>query len=528
MTPEQQKALALAKARRRREAAAPPPAAQSPEMTAGLASLSGMTQNPPPPERGMWDTIKDNVVGTNDGVQSVGETIGTWLNRAGETATLGLVGDEASAAAYSALPGRTYEGELDRFRKNEEGMSTMGRLSADVVGAVAPAMAGLGAATGASTLLGTMGRGAAIGGAQGATLGFMEGEGGAQQRASEGLSGGMLGAALGGTVGPALGAATNKISQSLANRRAIADAVRGAPTTEQLRAAGNAAYKAVDDAGVVVKPEAFSGMVDNVTSTMRAGGLDDGIGSLTPQSARVADILNDAATKPREGGIPFSEIDLLRRKAGVPAANMSTPLESRLGTQAIEGVDDFVNKLTPDQVAAGDAEALPGLISKARETWSRMSKSQLIDDAMDASENYVSGSDSGIRNQFSRILKSPKLSRGFSEMEKAAMRRVVNGSIPEKMLSLVSGGIGQLGAIGTGASIGTMMGGPLGTVLGTLGGAGIAAGARKGAEAISGRNAEMVRALVAGGKAGAMPQISQTPRAAIEALIRRSGEVGRQ
>ncbi|MGL5011815.1 MAG: hypothetical protein ACRC6I_18210, partial [Paracoccaceae bacterium] len=214
----------------------------------------------------------------------------------------------------------------------------------------------------------------------------------------------------------------------------------------------------------------------------------------------------------------FSEIDLLRRKAGVPAANMATPLESRLGTQAIEGVDDFVNKITPDQVLVGDAKALPDLINKARETWSRMSKSQLIDDAVEASQDYLSGGASGIKNQFARILKSPKLSRGFSEMEKSAMRRVVNGTVPEKVLNLFSGGLGQMTTMGMGAGLGGLPG--------FLAGTGIAVGSRKGSEALANRNAEIVRALVASGKAGPLPQIGQGPRAVVEALIRRGAAIG--
>jgi hypothetical protein len=500
-----------------------PPIPKSTAMTEGLADLSNMTQAPTVQERprGVGQVIYDNVIGDpKDGVQSHGEALGTWLNRAGETATLGLVGDEASAAAYSALPGRTYEGELDRFRKNEEGMSGLGRVSADIAGAILPAMTGIGLASKAASIPAAILKGAAIGGAQGGTLGFMEGEGGLENRASNAASGAGVGAALGGIVGPAVGAVTDKIAQALANKRAIAEAIKGAPTTDALRAAGNAAYKAVDDAGVVVKPEAFAGMVDDVTGTMRRGGLDEGMGSLTPQAARVAAILDDTAKKSSDAGVPFSEIDLLRRKAGVPASNMATPLESRLGTQAIEGVDDFINKLGPDDVLAGDAEALPALIGKARETWARMSKSQMIDDAVDASENYLSGSASGIKNQFARILKSPKLSRGFSEMEQAAMRRVVNGTMPEKVLNLFSGGMGQIATMGAGSVMGGLPG--------LLAGAGIASASRKGAEALAGRNAEIVRALVASGKAGALPQISQQPRAVVEALIRRSGEVGRQ
>lgn len=520
----------LVDAARKAGAAAQAPAAPSPEMAAGLANLSAMTQNPAAAldtkraeDRTTWDAIKDNVVGNpDDGVQSYGERLGTWLNRAGETMTLGTVGDEASAAAYSMLPGRTYEGELDRFRKNEEGMSGLGRVSADVVGAIIPAFTGIGLASKAASLPGAIMKGAAIGGTQGGVLGFMEGEGGISDRMGNAASGAGLGAALGGIVGPAAGAITDKVAQSLANRRAIAEAIKGAPTTAQLKDAGRAAYKAVDDAGVMVKPEAFASAAGGITADMVDSGMRTGVGrSLAPKSADLADVMFDMATDPNYAkGIPFSEIDTLRKVAGAPASDMANKLESSLGTKAIEGIDDFVNNLTPAQVAAGSADELPGLIQTARSVWSKALKSGMIDDAIENSQNYLSGEASGIRNQFARILKSPKLSRGFSDLEKAAMRKVINGSVPERFLNLMGGGLGQMATMGVGAG----MGGAPGFLIGT----GIAAGARKGSEALANRNAEIVRALVASGKAGAMPQISQVPREIVEALTRRSAEVGRQ
>lgn len=440
-------------------------------------------------------------------------------------------GDEAIGGMASLVEALGGGGGMDR-RFATESAREMDRRAQEnpwayyagyLPGAVASSLS-LGKATGlatpSTTVPGIMTKGALLGGMEGGLSGAGAAEGGLGDRAKSAAWGAGIGAGIGGALAPLVGAGVNKLLQWNANRRAIAAATSGAPTTAELRAAGNAAYQAVDDAGVVVKPEAFAGMVDDVTGRMRAAGLDEGMGSLTPQSARVAAILEDAATNPKTTGIPFREIDLLRRKAGVPGANMAVPLESRLGTTAIEGVDDFVRNLTPDQVSAGDAQSLPALIGKARDIWSKMSKSQLIDDAMEASGNYLSGSASGIRNQFARILKSDKLSRGFSEVEKAAMRRVVNGSIPEKVLNLFSGGIGQTAAATTGAYMGNLPGLALGL--------GIGSAARKGSEALAGRNAEIVRALVAAGGTGNLPVISQTPRTVVEALIRRGGGLAAQ
>ncbi len=481
----------------------------------------------PPKERGIMDAIKDNVVGVDDGVQSYGESLGTWLNRAGETMTLGTVGDEASAAAYSMLPGRTYEEELERFRANEEGMSTAGRVSADIAGAILPALTGVGAASTAATVPGTIARGAAIGGLQGGTLGFMEGEGGVTERTGDAASGAGIGAALGGILAPVAGWATNKIAQGNANNRAIAEMAKGAPSTEDLRAAGTAAYGAIDDAGVQIKPQAFDAARQRILDALRANtGFDElpGPGSLTPNTARTMEIMGQAgnrmAAEPT-AALPFKSLDQMRRQAGAAAGNLANPTDAKAGVEVIKGLDDFVNRLGPDDVVAGDVDALKTLIPKAREIWSKMSKSQLVDDAIESgSNNYLGGAGSGIRNQFASILRNKNLSRGFSELELKAMRRVVNGTMPEQLVNLLGGGIGQLATIGGGLGLGGLPGAAIG--------AGVAAGARKGSEAIVRRNAEIARALIANGGAGPLPQISQIPRQIVEALTRRSAEVGRQ
>lgn len=428
-------------------------------------------------------------------------------------------GDEIVAGGLSLLPGWTYDEALKGAR-GELDAARMTRPKTTTTAEIATALAvPLGAAKSTGKLGLDVLKGAATGGGLSALYGFGSGEGGLGNRATNAAVSGTIGALTGGLI-PVAGAGIEKLMQGRANSSAIKAATKSAPTTEELRAAGNAAYKAVDDAGVVVKPEAFAGMADDVTSAMRRGGLDEGAGSLTPQSARLAGILEDTATTPNRAGVPFSEIDLMRRKAGVPASNLGTPLESKLGSQAIDGMDNFINKLTPDQVASGDAAALPALIGKARETWARMSKSQKIDDAIENSRNYLSGEASGIRNQFAAILKNPKTARGFSELEKEAMRKVINGSVPEKILNLMGGGLGQMATMGMGAG--------MGGIPGFLLGAGVATGARKGSEALANKNAEIVRALVASGKAGAVPQISGTPRKIIEQLMQRGTAAGLQ
>lgn len=450
------------------------------------------------PERGLRQRLYDNIIGDpNDGVQSTGEALGTWLNRAGESATLGVVGDEASAAAYGAVPGRSYDSELARFRKNEADMSTAGRLSADLAGALVPGAGIAGGVARGGNVLAKVGRGALAGGVSGGIYGFSEGEGSTGQRVENASTNALLGAAIGGVV-PAIGAGVRSVAQGRAARNVVANAGRGAPSSDDLRAMGRDLYRQVDEAGVQVNPEAFSRATSEIRDYLRANtGFDElpGPGSLTPNTARVMGIMDEASARMAQeptAALPFRSLDQMRRQAGAAAGNVTNKSDQQAGMAVIEQLDDFVQRLGPDDVVSGDAEALKSAIGKAREVWSRMSRSQLIDDAMERSENYLSGSASGIRNQFKSILQNKKLAAQFSDAEKAALRQVTHGSTLDQIINLAGGGLAQMGSIGGGFA----MGGPVGGLIGTA----AAAGQRKLSEAVTMRAAERARAAIASGQ----------------------------
>jgi len=61
--------------------------------------IKGMDASRSEADTSFWGRVKDNVVGVDDGIMSPGEKLGTLLNMGGESLTLGIVGDEAAAAA---------------------------------------------------------------------------------------------------------------------------------------------------------------------------------------------------------------------------------------------------------------------------------------------------------------------------------------------------------------------------------------------------------------------------------------------
>lgn len=509
MTPEQQKALAIARARRRR------------------AEAQGQYE-----PQSMGRSVAEFLLGDSDpNTQNTGEKIGSFLNKAGESLTFGLAGDETSAAIESLLPGVNYDQRRDFYRQQEQVLERDNpglALTADIGGAVAGAFTPIGA-------IGTLSRGAgmvpkiaassAAGAGMGGLYGFAEGEG-QDERMQGAQSGAIIGSALGG-VAPLIGAGVQRLADGSAQRSAIRAGARNAPTSAALRAEGDAAYKAIDAANVQIRPEVLNRTRERILEALRGNtGFDElpGPGSLTPNSARTMEIMGQAGARMAEeptAALPFRSVDQMRRQAGAAAGNVTNKTDQSAGMEIIGGLDDMVKGLTPDDVVSGDVQALQELIPKARDVWSRMTKSQLIDDAIDAGENnYLSGGSSGVRNQFARILRNPKLSRGFSETERAAMQRVVGGTVPEQILNLLGGGLGQIGQIGAGLGIGG--------VPGALAGMATAAGFRKASEAVSSRNAEIARALIANGRSGALPAPRDETRRIIEALVRRTGAVNAQ
>lgn len=452
------------------------------------------------PARGIGQRLYDNIIGDpNDGVQSTGEQLGTWLNRAGESMTLGVVGDEASAAAYSALPGRTYEGERDRFRQNEADMSTVGRLTADLTGALVPGVGAAGLIGQAASVPGRIATGAAAGAGMGAIQGFAEGEGGLDSRIESGRNNALLGGAVGAAI-PAVGAGF----RSVARGRAIDRVANSAQTSAQLKAAGREAYQAVDDANVQIRPEAFDRFRARAAETLRNNtGYDELPGAgVTPRTARVMQTMDEASARMADeptAALPFRSLDQARRRAGAAAQNFAEKADQQAGTTLIREIDNFVQSLGPDDVAGGDVGTLKSAISKAREIWAQARKSELIDNAIDQSGNYLSGGASGVRNQLARILRNKKLSSGFNDAEREVLRRVINGGFFEQVIHMAGGRLGQTVGTGLAAGVGGAGGGGLGALLGAGAGAAIAGGARTASNALAMRGIDQARGLINSG-----------------------------
>lgn len=485
----------------------------------------GQSVQPParePQGRSFSAALYDNIIGNpDDGVQSYGETLGSLLNKGGESATFGLIGDESSAAMESLVPGVNYEDRRDHYRQQEgilERDHPALSLGAEIGGGVAGALTPIGA-------IGTLARGAglvprilastAAGTGAAGTYGFMEGEG-IEGRLDQGKTGAKIGAGV-GFAAPLVGSVVQRLADSRAGRKALNAIAKKAPTTEQLRAQGRALYDEVDKAGVAIRPDRVRQQMDEITDYLRSEGAGyTGSEKVLPSSRAVMEAASDVGAGANT--IPFKELDMFRRYVGSAAGkDLANKADTRAVSRASEQLDDFVRNLGPDDVDAGDIEALQSALPKAKDVWARMSRSQLLDDAIEHSADYRTGQASGLRAQFQRIVKNPNLRRGFSEAELKVMRRVVNGTLPEQVLNYMGSGLGMMGQMA--------VGGLTGSVPGALAGLATGAASRKGAEAVVRKNADLARAVIAGGGLKELPVASDASRRIIESLSRRGGAI---
>lgn len=413
-------------------------------------------------------------------------------------------GDEAVAAIAATLDplrngdavpstwGQRYDnalsserGKLRQFRDAYPVTSTI----AEVGGALPTAlMLPMGAP--AATLGGRVVAGATSGALQGGLYGALAGEG--EGRVKEAERGALLGGGIGGAA-PVVGAGVRKLSDRLAANRFIANA----PETDALEYAGNRAFDAADAIAPMTPQNEFQQFVARVKPVLWKEGLDP---TMTPKASGVLARFEDEALAGSGPNGQLPQMDTLRRIAASVARSNDAD-ERRIGKILLREFEGMIDNVSPQYGQA---------LSDANQAWSQFKKSQLLDDAMERGSRAASGVENGIRIEFNKILNNPKLRRGLSPEQVAAMEQVVEGTIPGNILrrvgkfspgtgrqgsALISTLGGGLGAAGTGALTGS-------TLLGAAGAVAVPAvgyGAQKLAEASTVRSANLARALAATG-----------------------------
>jgi hypothetical protein len=405
-------------------------AMQRPELTPEAQALQDRATNEL--TRPLGYRLMDNLVGYEDGVTTRGENVGSFINRAVEAGTLGVVGDEAAAAA-DALTGRgSYDDRLAVRRDQQQQFATqnpVAAVGADIAGALAiPVGAATNFIRGATTAGMQAARAAGIGAAGGAVYGAMEGEGGALNRGVNAAVTAPL-AGLFGAAGPTIGRALEGAPRAISNlwRRSVER-----PTVEMLRTVKNAAYNAVDQAGEAFNGDEMAGLAQRVRSAFENSNYVEDVDNA---SRAVLSVLDRRAGQ----NTTLGQIDRIRQNLW---ARYRTAGDQPQILDAIGEIDGLID------LRAGASN----LMQIARAANARFAKSELLENAFQraADATAVAGSGGNIGNRMRQavnsILGNRRELRFFSADEQALMRAFVRGNTSQDVARL----IGKLSPSGNG------------------------------------------------------------------------------
>lgn len=349
------------------------------------------------------------------------------LNKAGESLTMGLVGDEAAAAFDSVIGRGSYEERLQFYRDQEA------QLDKDN-----PALATAAALGGALLGPGKLARGinsvrgaATVAAGSSAVEGFMEGEGGAANRGIEAATSAGVGFLTGGLVSFATkgaSAGTKKLFQKVEER----------PSIDALKGAVRAAYNDVRRSGFKFTGDdmtALSRRLNRLSRTARWDvdtELDDG-------AIRVLRTLERRSDKP----LTLNNLDKMRQRFWDIYRKSDEPFV----LEAIGEIDALIAKK-----ADGNE-----LMQAARAANSRYAKAQLLDNAFRKArlQTASTGSGGNILNKYrqavTRIVTNPNEARWFTPDEIKVMESFIEGDVAENTLrrvgKLAPGGNGLMTAL---------------------------------------------------------------------------------
>lgn len=263
---------------------------------------------------------------------------------------------------------------------------------------------------------------------------------------------------------------------------ATAVAIKAPAAAADFKAASQGFYKQFEDAGVMVKPQSYSKLSDDIFATAAKNRLNP---TLTPGSMEAVKQIRELAD-PAVGPITFETLDTMRQLAGdARQAAKAGSNDARVAGLIIDKIDNYIATIKPEDVLAGDAQAAAKAIPVARELWSRAKNLETITDLIDraktsASQFSGSGFENALRTEFRSLAKNKERMKAFDADAQKAIKLVARGTTPTNAARFVgklaptgivsgalSGGIGA--SVGTAIGVGPVAGAAATTSLGFIG-----------------------------------------------------------
>jgi hypothetical protein len=265
---------------------------------------------------------------------------------------------------------------------------------------------------------------------------------------------------------------TNKLAETL---RITPSIVKTAPTSEKLLEQSKAAFTTAKESGMEFNPQKFSTKMAEIGADLRKEGYTKPPPGETDPYAKITGALRNLTdvSNPKD----FEELATLRTiiRNGQKSGDST---ERKFATILKDKFDDYVLNAPQEDVIGATKQGAEAW-KTARDTWSRLSKSEVFEDMLNKSEINASkvGTEKYLHNKLLELSNNEKKMRLFTPTEQKAIQEAAKGGKIQNVLKMAGKYSPEsVVATATGSYVGAQMLGPAGAVIAPiLGGASKAA-----------------------------------------------------
>lgn len=282
---------------------------------------------------------------------------------------------------------------------------------------------------------------------------------------------------------------TNKLASALRKEPSILET---APTSAQLAEESTRYFNKAKASGVELNPEYFGNMMKSIGTDLRELGYD-------PRTMpKVAVALENLQNKeiPKD----FQELSVLRKFIR-NAQRSKEPDEKMVATRLKSEFDDYIANMPESSIIGGSKEGLADW-KKARDTYTKLSKSEVFEDMLDKAEIRDSklSTEQYLHNKLLQLAEDERRLRLFTPEEQEAIKQAAKGTgMQNFMANAAKLNLKNLGVTTLGSLLGLSLAGPVGAVAApAIGGL-----AKYKATKMRKSDVEKLAAMVRAGKKGA-------------------------
>jgi hypothetical protein len=299
---------------------------------------------------------------------------------------------------------------------------------------------------------------------------------------------GAVAQAVGQNVKPVALNAAETMATALRKKPTI---IETAPTSIALAEESAKYFNKAKQSGVELNPEYFGNMMKSVGSDLRELGYD----------ARTMPKVAVALEQMQNKDIPkdFQELSVLRKFIR-NAQRSKEPDEKMVATRLKSEFDDYIANMPESSIIGGNKEGLADW-KKARDTYTKLSKSEVFEDMLDKAEIRDSklSTEQYLHNKLLQLSEDDRRMRLFTPDEQEAIRKAAQGTGLQNALAKAGKySIKNISATTLGSILGLGLAGPVGVVIPPI----IGGIAKYKATKIRKGDVEKLAAIVRAGKKG--------------------------